>query len=136
MGTILKYKYSFSTLPGIRRAYLDAFPENTVDQQIMDSTFDQLSAVRNVIIHSAGVCDDNYLQSQKETEGLPKGEKGEKIKLNGDHAYKLLFNCQFTCGVLIMIVDQWIRDNQRPNARPVAAEAPIEAGTADPPKTA
>jgi hypothetical protein len=113
MGSILKYKYSFNTLWGIRKAYLEAFGEDSTDvyNAIMHTTFDQLSALRNVIVHNACICDADYMRDQIDIGDLPKAEKGFKVNINGSYANALLVVNQFYCKRLIQCVDNWISDN-------------------------
>ena len=113
MGSILKYKYSFNSLWNIRRAYVDAFTGETerVDLVIMHDTFDELSALRNVIVHNACICDADYLQDQKHIKNIPKAEGGNKVFISGGFAQTLLIINQFYCKSLIQAVDSWISDN-------------------------
>ncbi len=113
MGSILRYKYSFNTLWNIRKAYVDAFAGDTkeIDAAIMNETFDELSALRNVIVHNACICDADYFQDQKEMQRLPKAERGEKVLISGSFAHSLLIVNQVYCKSLIQSVDTWISAN-------------------------
>ena len=113
MGSILKYKYSFNTLWNVRKAYLDAFGEDSTDvyDAIMHATFDKLSALRNVIVHNACICDADYMQDQNNIGGLPKAEKGCKVNINGSYANDLLIVNQVYCKHLIQCVDNWINEH-------------------------
>ena len=113
MGSILKYKYSFNTLYSIQQAYIDAFGVDSTDvyNAIMHTTFKQLSALRNVIVHNACICDVEYMKDQIDIDDLPKAEKGSKISINGSYANALLVVNQFHCKHLIQCVDTWISDH-------------------------
>jgi hypothetical protein len=53
MGTVLRTRYDFVRLEGIRIAYAEAFSENAddLDKILLDDALDILSALRNVIVH-------------------------------------------------------------------------------------
>jgi hypothetical protein len=86
MGSILKDRFSFTRLQGIKDAYQAAFyrDSDSIDAIIQsDVFFKQLSALRNMIVHRSGIADDEYIQRTRETAGLPDLQRGEKLRLDG-----------------------------------------------------
>jgi hypothetical protein len=72
MGSILRTRFKFSTLEGIRAAYSSAFNPDThpqrIDTSLADKSLDSLSKVRNLFAHRSGIVDDKFLE---EAQGLP-----------------------------------------------------------------
>src|SRR3954468_982458 len=62
MGTILRQRYGFDSLRGIREAYSCAFSRkyNEIDRALLDDALDILSTLRNVIVHRASIADREY----------------------------------------------------------------------------
>ncbi len=85
MGTILRRKFSFQTLDGIRRAYRAVFPAEAGDVlgAVTSTDLDELAVVRNLIVHRAGSCDPDYLSRAKGLPGIPQIVLGTPIPLDG-----------------------------------------------------
>lgn len=113
MGTILREKFAFTTLWGIREAYEAAFYEKSddIDKVVMDECFDQLSALRNVIVHKSAIADTEYVQKTKDIQTLPKFQRGEKIQLNGKMVADLVHKTSMATFALLYTVDQWLVTN-------------------------
>lgn len=112
MGTILRQKFEFSRLSGIREAYSCAFDKDTkeLDRLLLDEAFDALSAVRNLLVHKAGMVDAAYLKSTNNLR-VPKPLAGMPIELDGEIAVGLI-KPSFQCvASLILAVDTWIEKN-------------------------
>jgi hypothetical protein len=64
MGTVLREKFNFQILDGIRNAYIQAFDEShtSVREAILHPSLTILAAVRNVLVHQAGIVDDQFLK--------------------------------------------------------------------------
>lgn len=116
MGTVLRDRFEFSRLEGIREAYAAAFHKNSdhIDAALSDDALDALSAVRNVIVHRAGIADTEYLRRSKHLK-LPPANAGAPIHLDGQIVVNLV-RPAFACGSkLIGAVDDWIsRDSGGP----------------------
>lgn len=108
-------KYAFSSLRKIRSAYIAAFSleAKDINNTLMDDIFDKVSALRNVIVHNAGICDDRYFRLQAAIDGLPKTAMGEKVKINGELANQFLIAIYVHCVSLATSVDQWISANSQ-----------------------
>jgi hypothetical protein len=114
MGTIFRFerRFEFTRLSGAREAYMRAFSEKSsrVDTAIASKSIDALSAVRNALLHRAGEADDEYVRQQKILP-IPKADKGEKIKLNGQNTSDLIKPAIASSRSLMIAVNDWIRDN-------------------------
>jgi hypothetical protein len=74
--------------------------------------FDQLSSLRNVIVHNAGLCDAQYLEDQRKIDDLPVCEvKGDKVKIDGKYAGRLISLTYIQCSFLVSVVDAWVMDH-------------------------
>lgn len=61
LGTALLHKFDFTSLYGIRDAFLYAFPRSkTIKNAIESKPLVELSSNRNLIIHNAGIIDEEY----------------------------------------------------------------------------
>jgi hypothetical protein len=110
MGSILRDKFSFTTLWGIREAYETAFYKKAddIDRIILDDCFDQLSALRNVIVHKSAIADAEYVRRTKEIPSLPQFQKGDKLQLDGKMVADLVHKSSQKTFGLLYAVDQWL----------------------------
>lgn len=110
MGTILKSRFSFSRLEGIREAYSSAFDRDFVqiDKALTDQSLDTLNAVRNLIIHRDAFADDEYIKRSRSLRLLPKAELGNEIELDGDVVVSLLKPAFAAANQLLVHVDAWL----------------------------
>lgn len=106
-------KVKFDKLDTIRDAYVAAFADEAPDIcTILDAAaFDSLSAVRNLIVHAAGVRDEMYAERCARNQDLPKLEVGAKLELDGQIVHDLIFPAVACCVRLIKAIDDWL-DNQ------------------------
>lgn len=113
MGTILRDKFAFTTLGGIREAYECAFYKKSedIDKIILDDCFDQLSALRNLIVHKSAIADGEYIRRAKDVPALPKLNIGEKINLHGKFVADLVHNTSQQTYSLLLAVDKWLTEN-------------------------
>jgi hypothetical protein len=113
MGSILREKFAFTTLGGIREAYEAAFYKkyDDIDKTILDDCFDQLSALRNVIVHKSAIADTEYVRRVREIPALPKFDVGEKIQLHGKTVADLIHASSQRTFALLCVVDQWLVTN-------------------------
>ena len=110
MGTILRTKFEFASLDGIREAYACAFTERSaqIDRALIDTSLDALSAVRNVIIHRDANADSEYVRKTKFLSSIPKAETGQHILLDGDVVVRLLKPAISAANQLLIAVDDWL----------------------------
>lgn len=113
MGTVLKTKYGFDSLDGIRAGYADAFSDDAVDIQKMltDKSLDALALVRNVIVHNGGVIDEPYLRRKSALPSGAIGSLGDSINLDGPLVSELITRPLQICGDLIVAVDSWLSEH-------------------------
>jgi hypothetical protein len=110
MGTILRPKFSFDSLDGTREAYAVAFSKHYghLDMELKNTSFDSLSALRNVIVHRGGVTDEEYKRKTSGLTLLPKISIGEFIMLDGLTVTRLLSAAERSAIDILRIVDDWI----------------------------
>jgi hypothetical protein len=113
MGTILKKKYNFDRLDGIREGYEEAFNIDSAKIQaaLSDKSLDTLSALRNVIVHRGAVADAEFVNRSKSLP-LPKFAIGERIRLDGDLIVPPMQQAIKAGDSLLVAVDEWIVQHQ------------------------
>jgi hypothetical protein len=113
MGTLLRKRFNFTALSGIRRAYYLAFHEDNadVDAAIDDKSLDALAAVRNLIVHRASRCDEEYQQKADRLPNIPQLSLGDKMQLDGEIVNRLLSGSIKSSVNLISSVDKWVQDH-------------------------
>jgi hypothetical protein len=114
MGTIFRFerRFEFTRLSSTREAYLRAFSEKSsrVDSAIGHRSIDAISAVRNLLLHKAGVADDEYVKQQN-IFPIPRADKGQPIQLDGQNTSDLIRPAISSSKSLMIAVDDWITDN-------------------------
>jgi hypothetical protein len=112
MGTMQRNmeKVGFTTLDKIRGAYADAFGnESLATCKILDdSALDNLSIVRNVIVHKAGICDKEYRDKAENRPALPQLSTGDNLELDGRFVRQLVSPTVQCCVRLVQSVDDWL----------------------------
>ena len=110
MGTILKQRYSFATLYGIRTAYSEAFSKNynNIDEVICSELLDALSVLRNVIVHKSSIADQEYVVRSARISRLPHAVVGEKIAIDGNFVASIIDGTFCLSMSLLEAVDKWI----------------------------
>ncbi len=109
MGTILRKKYSFDRLDGIREGFEDAFSVDAekIRAALSVKALDVLSALRNAIVHKAAIADSEYLSRAKSLP-LPQLSVGDKILLDGDLIVPPMKEAIKAGDDLLFAVDEWI----------------------------
>jgi hypothetical protein len=117
MGSRLRSHFHFSGLGGIRTAYQCAFHERcgAINQALNNSALDVLSAVRNLLVHKVGICDDKYLALSNSINTLPKLEIGQQLKLDGGSAARFTGPAIACATDLLLAVDKWIMQSAKKN---------------------
>jgi hypothetical protein len=110
MGTILRTKFEFAGLDGIREAYSCAFSEGSaqIDRALKETSLDALSAARNVIVHRDANADSEYVRKTKFLSSIPKAEIGQHILFDGDVVVRLLKPAISAANQLLIAVDDWL----------------------------
>lgn len=126
MGTALRDdeppRFNFSVLGGIRDAYEAAFFEDyeAVQEALWDRSLDALHAVRNVIVHRAGVIDEKFVSRVKSIPLLTGQRPEDKLDLNGGLVARLVGPAFSAVVMLIRSVDNWLAGHLGGN-QPIAA---------------
>jgi hypothetical protein len=112
-GTKRYKRKALTSLQGIRDVYEAAFLKNSdgIDRTIQSDVFEQLSVLRNLIVHRSGIADDEYIRRSRETTGLPDLQRGEPLRLDGGMIADLLSGATNHARALIVVVDQWLDDH-------------------------
>lgn len=114
MGSIMKDRgIKFSTLDGINGAYRLAFREDRerIDKALHDPAVKALNAVRNLLVHRAGVVDRTFVDQVGSTASLSVFKIGESLRLDGDLWYSLVHQVVARSVDLIRAVDEWLVSN-------------------------
>ncbi len=116
MGTILRTKFEFANLDGIREAYSSAFNERSaqIDAALNDKSLDALSAVRNVIVHRDAQADAAYVNKTKLLNSIPKAAIGSHLLLHGEIVVGLLKPAISAANRLLIAVDEWLANAMHP----------------------
>jgi hypothetical protein len=109
MGTLLRGKFDFSGLEGVREAYASAFDKSNtqIEKALSNKALDALSAVRNVIVHRDGRVDSDYLKRTKFLPALPKAQLDRPIWFNGEMVVGLMKPALICANQLLIAVDEW-----------------------------
>jgi hypothetical protein len=121
MGTILRERFEFGRLDGIREAYASAFHEKStqIDAALSNNALDSLSAVRNVIVHRAAIADAEYLKRAKRLKvPIPPAGIGAQVPLDGQVVVELIAPAISCASKLIGAVDDWIVQRSGPKDQP------------------
>jgi hypothetical protein len=110
MGTLLKGRFNFSRLDGIREAYSSAFDKkhDEIDKVLADTRLDALGAVRNLHLHRGGVVDEEYLEIAKTLPTMPTAPINSPTPLNGAVVGDLAGPVLDLTVSLLRAVDEWL----------------------------
>jgi hypothetical protein len=118
MGTVLREKFNFQILESIREAYAQAFDERhaAVRAAVFHPSLTALAATRNVLVHRAGVVDQEFLDDMKRTgefAGLFTAAKLKvRLEVGGKAVGQLLRPAVAQMGALIAAVDAFLAGGQ------------------------
>jgi len=80
LGTILSQKFKFSSLEGIRVAYISAFQdERSIDSMLSNDILKYLESCRHLIVHRSGMVDERFSNKNPEF----RQEVGKPLFING-----------------------------------------------------
>jgi hypothetical protein len=115
VGDLLRDRFKFTTLQGIREAYSSAFSDKekrartkAIDDALASKDLNTLSAVRNLIIHKARVADIEYTEKVKNAPPALRLKKGETLRLDGAICRSLIDPVVESSMKLITAVDSWL----------------------------
>ena len=79
LGSALSCKFYFTSVSGIKEAYLLAFPKSTNISDALDNKrIIGLEATRSVVVHNAGIVDEEFCRKMNTS----KSEVGKRLQLN------------------------------------------------------
>lgn len=79
LGSTLMHKFDFTSPNGIKEAYSSAFPRSmTIKKALNNRCIIELEATRNVIVHNAGIIDEEYCNKTN----TDKSEVNKKLVIN------------------------------------------------------
>jgi hypothetical protein len=112
MGTVHKRRYKFDSLTGIRKAFAEAFSKDraAIDAILADKVLDALALVRNNLVHSGGIVDEEIIRRAGDlpTELHRTITIGTPILLDGELVSQLV-GPVLKCGHdLVVAVDDWL----------------------------
>jgi hypothetical protein len=110
MGTLLREKFNFDSLQGIREAYAASFSidNKKIEDALADKSADALNIMRQIIVHRAGVADQEYVNKASTVPLAPPTPVGSKIPLDGSTLMKIFSVAGPQATALITAVDDWI----------------------------
>ena len=112
MGTLLRETYDFHARGIARAAYSSAFwcHSNDIDAALADLSIDALVAVRNLIVHNAGIADRIYVEEDAPGTPAPPMKIGDRLTVDGISVLGIIRPVIARGVDLIKAVDEWIRD--------------------------
>jgi len=94
----LSCKFDFTSVNGIREAYLCAFPKSAnIRDALENKGIIGLEAIRNVVVHNAGIVDETFCKKVNAS----KSEIGERLQLNSHRLFNY-GNSSIDVGLRIM----------------------------------
>lgn len=133
MGDLLRDRWSFISLRGIRRAYSTTFREkhrgtqsDAIDSVLSRRSLDSLKTMRNVIVHAAGKADVEYLRWAKVLPDIPQVGDRDPVPLSAVLTASLVIPVVVSGHDLVRAVDDWIGSvRSRANADPSQPADPV-----------
>jgi len=117
MGDLLRRRFAFTTLTGIRKAYSSAFSEREkklqtkgIDAALSSSSLSALAATRNLIVHRGGNVDDEYRVDMLNAPNAPLMTRAMLWDLDGPFVRQLIDPVIICCNDLITAVDEWLHE--------------------------
>lgn len=112
MGTMLRQHGNviFTSLEEIRSAYVAAFWQHrdAIDSVLDDPVLDALSLARNLMVHKAGRCDEEYKRRAKNIQSLPRLELKQPFPVTGTLVKQLVEPAVYIGVKLVVAVDDWL----------------------------
>jgi hypothetical protein len=112
MGSLLRSKYGFDSLNGVRTAYRDAFGDvKSIHDPLADPALDALNAIRQVLVHRSGIADEEYVSKVANLPLAPQVRIGDPLLLDGEVTAALLFAGRSIALAFLTAVDEWLAAN-------------------------
>jgi len=105
LGTVLAPKFDFSGVSGIRVAYRVAFEDAShFEAALADPLLQELEATRHVIVHRAGVIDDEFHRRVS-----TRGSVGSRLQLTEDDARHFVNAAVRVGNRVLQLLDEYLR---------------------------
>jgi hypothetical protein len=121
LGTLLRKqrRYTFQTLPVIRKAYGQAFSQEfeQVRDALIHSSLDHLAGVRNALVHRAGKADGKFKRQLTGCSHFKDIKENDPLNLDGAVVSSLVGNALIQAIELVVAVDKWICDHPQDKQR-------------------
>jgi hypothetical protein len=113
MGGLLRQRWDFQRLASIEDAYLKVFQDSKQDiERIFENlSLECLSAVRNIIVHKAGIADEKFTWQVKKHTTLKAVAKGEFVPIDGILVKELVSASIDQGRALLDFVDKWLKNH-------------------------
>jgi hypothetical protein len=100
LGTVLRTKFDFTSVAGIRQAYKAAFADHeTLARILVDPKLMHLEATRHLIVHRGGLVDEEFIRRTGSTFPI-----GQAIPLDEEEIASLLDAMKTAgCGLLAFV---------------------------------
>ena len=119
LGSVLRSKFDFTRVQGIREAYRPIFQKDVLGSAADPSKLAILEATRHLIVHRAGIVDEEF----KRRTGS-RARVGSPLRLQGDTAQQLIGSAIEAGCRLLEACDDWVR-----KGRPATATSPAPTGS-------
>jgi hypothetical protein len=107
LGTLLKQKFDFTSVAGIRKAYKIFAPFDEFANKIFsDCQLSNLEATRHLIVHRAGKIDEEY--TKRTSSSLP---IGSPLVFNQEDTSKSVHTSQMAGLGLLAFVSDWLAEH-------------------------
>lgn len=107
LGTLLVQKFDFTGVSGIRKAFRAAFGNKpNFDQFLSDNRLSRLEATRHLIVHRAGLVDDEYIRRTQDAM-----IKGIQLPLTTSIITELANVAVVSGSDILLELDSWLVEN-------------------------
>jgi hypothetical protein len=114
MGTVLRDRFTFQSLKIIQEAYLSAFPTSCGVGRAsfwQDPSLKAVCALRNVIVHRAGVIDKQFMDTKGDWSRIDHLKEGDLFVPDGIMLQFLFREFFQFCQLMVESVDGWLAAN-------------------------
>jgi len=110
LGTLLKPRFDFSSVPGITDAYERAFGKSKQPESLKHSDLRLLEQMRHLIVHRGGAADARFRTATKVRARL-----GSRIRVKPGQVHRCLLAALGASMDLLHMVENWISSNRSPS---------------------
>jgi hypothetical protein len=119
LGTVLKTKFDFTGVSGIRKAYKVFVPNNDLIERVFaDPRLGTLEATRNLIVHKAGKVDEEYKKRVESDLQI-----GSVLTFTENEAVNFMTAAKFAGIGLLAFVNDWFAAKSRTVTNPGSGDS-------------